>query len=150
MMKQHFHLPFISFLLMAGMGCQNTGLELTEKQWKKIVRENSELTVQEILPKGKITRLSNEKIWIDFNHEKLCGMSHCLYAIYQVNSETETAKLQWRSYLDPRLPRDVSLMEKGENNCILINQFQNKQIETYELCPKNGQYQLTRKLSKRG
>ncbi len=149
-MKQPSHLQFITFLLVAVMGCQSLPVELTEKQWKKILRENSELTVQEILPKVKITRLSNKKIWIDFNDDQLCGMRHCLYAIDQVDSETETATLQWRSYLDPKLPPDVSLMEKSNNNCIFIHQAQEQQVEKYELCPKNGQYQITRKVPNRG
>ncbi len=147
-MKNFFLLP--SLLLILLIGCSSYQGSLTEKQWKTIAQENSELTANEILPQAQITPLSKDQIWIDFNHEELCGIRHCLYAIYQIDPDTESAKLQWRSYLDPKLPPDVSLMEKSNNTCIFIHQAQEEQVEKYELCPKNGQYQITRKVPNRG
>ena len=137
----------IVILSLIGLGgCLNNQSSLTEKQWKKIVQENSELSAKEIPHKARIIPLSKDKIWIDFNHDKLCGIRHCLYAIYQVNSETEQANLQWRSYLEPMLPPSIPLMQKGKNHCIFIHQRQEKQLEKYELCPHNGQYKITKKI----
>ncbi|CCQ54894.1 hypothetical protein [Crocosphaera watsonii] len=136
----------LSLSLIGLGGCPSYQTSLTEKQWKKIVQENSELSAKEIPHKARIIPLSKDKIWIDFNHDKLCGIRHCLYAIYQVNSETEQANLQWRSYLYPMLPPSIPLMQKGKNNCIFIHQRQEKQVEKYELCPQNGQYKITQKI----
>lgn len=137
----------LSLSLIGKVGCSNYQSSLTDKQWKKIAQENSELTAQEIHPQARIIPLSKDQVWIDFNHKKLCGMAHCLYAIYQINPETEEASLKWRSYLDPNLPPDIPLMEKSKNGCISLHQYQEKQVERYELCPQNGQYKITKKVS---
>ncbi|MGB5594244.1 MAG: hypothetical protein WBM32_18415 [Crocosphaera sp.] len=147
-MKKFFLLPILSLIYL--VGCQSHQISLTEKQWRKIAQENSELSANDLHPQAQITALSKDKIWIDFNHEELCGIRHCLYAIYQINPDTESANLQWRSYLDPKLPPDVPLMEKSKKACIFIHQSQEQQVKKYELCPKNGQYKLTRKVSNRG
>ena len=68
----------IVILSLIGLGgCPSYQTSLTEKQWKKIVQENSELSAKEIPHKARIIPLSKDKIWIDFNHDKLCGIRHC-------------------------------------------------------------------------
>lgn len=129
------------------VGCQSPSLELTEEQWQLIAQENSQLSATEIRQTAQIIPLSKQRIWIDFNHDKLCGMHHCLYAIYQINHNQEL-ELQWRSYLDPMLPPDVSLMTKGNNDCLLVHQYEEESLKKYELCPQtNGQFQITQNLT---
>lgn len=133
-MKKFFLLPILSLIYL--VGCQSHQISLTEKQWRKIAQENSELSANDLHPQAQITALSKDKIWIDFNHEELCGIRHCLYAIYQINPDTESANLQWRSYLDPKLPPDVPLMEKSKKLVFLFINLKNNRLKSMNCVQK--------------
>ncbi|EAZ88156.1 hypothetical protein [Crocosphaera chwakensis] len=125
--------------------------QLSESSLEKIAKENSELSAKDL--ELNISRLwqkdNHEVLWIDFNHQGLCGINHhCLYAMYHRYGESVT--LVWRSYLDPRLPPKVKLMEE-QKPCVIINQLDEtspKNLNKYHLCPVDtNQYEVTKKVT---
>lgn len=114
---------------------------LTTQEWEAIAQQNSILSGEEIRATAKLTPLDTGQIWINFNNEKLCGHYHCLFAIYEL-TDYSLPKLKWRAYLDPYLPPPTSLMSPTDNNCLQINQVESKQVQGYELCLVQNQYQL--------
>ena len=133
-------------------GCSNqANVELNETSLKKIATENSSLSEKDLeLNISQLWQEDNQEVlWIDFNHQGLCGLNHhCLYAIYHRYGESVT--LSWRSYLDPRLPPKINLMEE-QKPCVIINQLDeanSKNLNKYHLCPVDtNQYEVTQKVT---
>ncbi len=141
----------ISTALALG-GCSGKNLPtLTPRSLDKIAADNSELSGKDLnLKIAKLWKKDNhEVLWIDFNHQELCGVNHhCLYSIYHRYGEGVT--LAWRSYLDSRLPPNVKLIEE-KKPCVIINQLDEtspKHLNKYHLCPVDtNQYEVTQKVT---
>lgn len=139
--------PFKTLVIILILGlitsCRST-TELTPRSLEKIASENSQLTADKLdLNITSLWEKDDKKVfWIDFNNRELCGVNyHCLYAIYHQYGESVT--LGWRSYLDPRLPPDIKLIEK-EIPCLIINQMNESKLNKYKVCPVGtNQYDIT-------
>jgi hypothetical protein len=77
---------------------------------------------------------------IDFSTKDVCGLSGCLYAIYETPKPRHPI-FRWLLH-SKNLPTNTPLF-KIENNCLVLNQFNQRQIVQLKFCYSAGSYTQT-------
>jgi hypothetical protein len=87
---------------------------------------------------------SPELVIIDFGTEKVCGVSGCLYAVYET-VKPETPIFRWLLRKE-ELPPNESMF-KVSGNCLLVNQSKGQEVNQVHFCYSGRAYVQSKQLN---